>query len=74
VPCEAGRAAVDPRVISEWLTRPVMEIHGIPRGLGSNMDETGCSDWANRPREVKVIVPACCQEARTPIRFDCNSK
>jgi hypothetical protein len=38
------------------------------------MDETGCSDWADRPREIRVVVPAQCPEASLAVPVDRNSK
>jgi hypothetical protein len=74
VPYEASRAAVDPSVIQEWLNMLEAEIPEIPRAFVFNMDETGCSDWADRPREVTLIVPTSCEDGSLPVPFDRNSK
>jgi hypothetical protein len=57
VPYEASRVGVDPHVIQDRLPMLETEIRAVPRGFVLNKDETRCSDWADRPRELTVIVP-----------------
>jgi hypothetical protein len=49
VPDEAGRAAVDPGVIMEWLARLETEIHAIPRGFVLNLDEAATGGEGHCP-------------------------
>jgi hypothetical protein len=39
-----------------------------------NMNQLRCSEWADRPREGKVIVSANCDRINASIRFQRNSK
>jgi ABC-type hemin transport system substrate-binding protein len=45
VPMEAERAAVDPAEIHHWFDDLTRALHGVPRELIFNIDETGCSEY-----------------------------
>jgi hypothetical protein len=74
VPSEANRAEVDPQVIQDWLTMLETEIQGIPRGFVLSMDEPRCSDSADRPRELAMIVTTSSEDDTVLVPFDCKSK
>jgi hypothetical protein len=74
VPYETGRVALDSAIVQDWLTALGDQVHEIPRAFVFNMDETDCSDWADRPREIRVVVPAQCPEANLAVPVDRSSK
>jgi hypothetical protein len=74
VPIEAGRAAIEPDAVHDWFRLLEAAIPGIPQAFVFTTDETGCSDWADRPREVRVVMPSDVAEVRLPVPFDRHSK
>jgi hypothetical protein len=49
-------------------------IDGIPAAFGYNVNETGCSEWADKPAEMIVLVPTDFKEDRVSSPVDRHSK
>jgi hypothetical protein len=73
VPMESERVAVDPAVLDEWFRDLAQRVEGVPRQFIFNVDETGCSDYADR-REITVLVPACSTAKSVPVPVDRHAK
>jgi hypothetical protein len=57
----------------EWFRNLAQRVEGVPPQFIFNMDETGCSDYADR-REITVLVPACFTAKSVPVPVDGNAK
>jgi hypothetical protein len=73
IPTEAERVAVGSEIVTEWYRALATKIEGVPRAFIYNVDETGCSDYADK-REIRVLVPACCDATSVPVPIDRHAK
>jgi hypothetical protein len=72
-PMERERVDVNPEDIEIWFNELEQAIADVPREFIFNVDETGCSEYADR-REMKVIVPAEHIGETVKVPFDRHSK
>jgi hypothetical protein len=73
IPMEGTRVEVDPAKIEDFYDELEALIEDVPAAFIFNMDESGCSDWADK-REIRVLVPDTFVGSFIHIPVDRNSK
>lgn len=73
IPMDNKRIDVDQEHITQYYEELKEITNNIPAKFIFNIDEAGCSSWADRHR-VKVLVPECYESDRISIPEDRNSK
>jgi hypothetical protein len=73
-PMERDRVHCDQDAITAYYDELEGVIDGIPAEFVYNIDESGCSEWDDKPAEMIVLVPADLQDDRIYVPIDRHSK
>jgi hypothetical protein len=74
LPMDNSRVHCDQRAVADFYDELEAVIDGIPAEFVYNVDEGGCSEWADRPAEMIVLVPADFDQDRIFVPTDRHSK
>lgn len=67
------RVDIDQDHIAQYYEELKEMIENVPAKFILNIDEAGCSSWANKHR-IKVLIPECYENDRISIPEDRNCK
>jgi hypothetical protein len=63
----------DQSALADFYNELEAGIDGIPAAFVDNVDESSCSEWADKPTEMIVLVPTDFEKDRIPVPVDRHS-
>jgi hypothetical protein len=71
---DRARVTCDQSALADFYDELEAVIDGIPAAFVDNVDKTGCSEWADKPAEMIVLVPTDFEKDRISVPVDRHSK
>jgi hypothetical protein len=74
LPMDRARVICDQNTLADFYDKLGAVIDGIPAAFVYHVDQSGCSEWADRSAEVIIFMPTDLKKDRIPVPVDRQSK